>query len=139
MLYCKCYFTNLTCVVNEILLWSEVSSEHPIFIKTVASLTRKNLPESLNRRLDEISEMFKPIMKKAEAIKGKSHITPLVYLDVKSLIDEFLLHDGHFLMLLPEIKQYGKDDAVWQELLEHITHEQRYMFELFTNFKDLLD
>ncbi|CCJ32695.1 hypothetical protein [Caloramator sp. Dgby_cultured_2] len=42
-------------------------------------------------------------------------------------------------MLLPEIKQYGKDDAVWQELLEHITHEQRYMFELFTNFKDLLD
>ncbi|KRQ87648.1 hypothetical protein ABG79_00449 [Caloramator mitchellensis] len=138
-MYCKCYFNNLCCVINEIILWSEISSEHPVFIKTVAALTNKNLSQSIVNRLNEVSNMFKPINERARDLKAACRQTSLIYLDVKKLIEEFLLHDGHFLMLIPDVKQYGKDDMVWQELLEHITHEQRFMFELFTNFQDLLD
>lgn len=135
-MYCFTYANNFNCIFNELLLWSEISSEHPIFIKTVASLTKKNLSKETLDKLDGINKMFSDLNSKVKTVMKKPYLSyPIAYNEITKLINEFLLHDNHFLKLLPEVKAYGKEDKVWQELLAHITHEQKFMYELFNNLK----
>lgn len=124
---------NLNCVFNELILWSDISSEHPIFIKTVADLTKKNLPQELVNELMHINKVFSNLKTKAENLRRGSNSMPNMVMGLRSLINEFCMHDMHFLNLLDRIKEFGKEDKVWQTLLNHITHEQRFMYELMGN------
>lgn len=134
LFYCYTYANNYKCILRELTLWSDISSDHPIFIKTVAKLTNKNLPKNIINRLNEVSKEFSALNEKVNALNKEHNFNiQALHIDVKKLINEFLLKDRKFLELLPEVKSYGKEDEVWQELLNHITHEQRFMFELFTN------
>lgn len=126
------------CVFNELLLWSQISSEHPIFIKTVAELTKKSLREDTLEKLMGINKMFTDLVIKIKNTYKNSMTNPHENLAIYKLINNFLIHDQHILSLLPELKTYGKEDKVWQELLNHITSEQRFMYELFTNLKKQL-
>ncbi|GAA0726982.1 hypothetical protein GCM10008905_24080 [Clostridium malenominatum] len=129
-MYCYTLVNNLNCVFNELILWSDISSEHPIFIKTVADLTKKNLSTEIVNELMHINKVFSELKAKAEKLKRGSNPMPYMVMGLRQLINEFCMHDMHFLSLLDKVKEYGKEDKIWQTLLEHITHEQRFMYEL---------
>jgi hypothetical protein len=136
-LYCFTYINSFQCVINELMLWSDVSSEHPIFIKTVAQLTNKKLSKTTLEKLMEVNKMFSDIKKKT--IEVKKEITPYLEIhqvpDIRGLVQEFLRCDEYFLSVLPEVMHQGKDDKTFQTLLEHITDEQKFMYEIMTDLK----
>jgi hypothetical protein len=142
-LYCFTYLGNFSCVINELVLWSDVSSEHPIFIKTVAELTQKNLPEEVLSNLKEVNKIFSELKGKAEELKKQMHFNPYNpynYLpQIKVLVKEFMLHDRFALQVIDMVKRYGKEDKVWQTLLEHITEEQEFMYKVFTDLNNQLN
>lgn len=137
--YCFTYVNGLTCVLNELLLWSEISKEHPVFIKTVADLTGKNLSQQTKNNLTAITDMFEDVHRKTRELQQHIAHHPQYFYNyigqVKEVVEEFLLHDTHFFEVLAEVKQYGQNDPVWQELLEHITKEQQFMYQLFSDIK----
>lgn len=134
MFYCHTYANNYKCILRELALWSGISSDHPIFIKTVAKLTNKNLPKKILNSLNEVSKEFSDLNEKVNELNKEHNFNiQALHMEIKKLINEFLLKDRKLLELLPQVKSYGKEDKIWQELLNHITHEQRFMFELFTN------
>jgi hypothetical protein len=134
LFYCYTYANNYKCILRELSLWSDISSDHPIFIKTVAKLTNKNLPKNIINGLNEINKEFSALNEKVNLLNNEHNFNiQALHMEIKKLINEFLRNDEKFLKLLPEVKSYGKEDKVWQVLLNHITHEQRFMFELFTN------
>lgn len=141
-MYCYTYAANFTCVINEILLWSDISSEHPIFVKTVASLTGKKLPPNLASELDGLNKDFGSIKERAEKLRLDVKNNPFQYAKhinmARALINEFLIHDSHALKVYPAVAEIGKEDKVWQTLLHHIIHEQTFMYELFTDLKKQL-
>lgn len=137
-MYCLTYVNNFGCVLNELYLWSDISSEHPIFIKTVASLTNKNLPKDLLDKLSEITKVFSNLKIKSEELRKSMPYNYMNFnymLQLRKLVDSFLVNDKYVFNVLDEVKKYDKDDKVWQTLLEHITHEQRFMYELFTKIR----
>lgn len=133
-MYCFTYANNYECILRELSLWTEISSEHPIFIKTVAKLTNKNLSQDTINKLSEVSKVFSDLNEKVNMLNNE-HIFnfQMFHMELKKLLNEFLINDNYVLKLLPEVKKYGKEDKVWQELLNHITHEQKFMYELFYN------
>ncbi|MGI6065701.1 MAG: DUF2935 domain-containing protein [Bacillota bacterium] len=141
-MYCFTYAHNINCIFNELLLWSEISSEHPVFITTVADLTNKNLSAEIRAKLRDVTEMFSNFRDRVESARQDIYYSPYYYYShvqsIRELIEEFLRHDSFFLAVLPEVKEYGKEDRVWQELLEHITKEQQFMYELFQNLRGQL-
>jgi hypothetical protein len=85
----------------------------------------------------EVNKRFAEVKEKTLEIKKK--ITPYMEIhqipDVRGLVQEFLRCDEYFLSILPEVKQHGKDDKTFQTLLEHITDEQKFMYEIMTDLK----
>jgi hypothetical protein len=139
-MYCFTAANSFTCILNELILWSDISSEHPIFIKTVGQLTEKNLSQNIIDILMDINQNFSALNKSVRLLKGKMKAGSFNYYAYRKpvlvLIDNFLIHDKKVLdLMLPSVKNYGKEDKVWQELLEHITREQVFMYELFCNLK----
>ncbi|MDD2498255.1 MAG: DUF2935 domain-containing protein [Desulfitobacteriaceae bacterium] len=138
-MYCFTYAHNINCIFNELLLWSEISSEHPIIIKTVAELTNKKLSSDILRKLTEVTETFSDLKDRVETVRQDIYYSPYYYYGhvqrIRGLIEDFLLHDRNFLAILPELKEYGKDDMVWQELIEHIIKEQQFMYKLFQDLR----
>lgn len=142
-MYCFAYLNNFNCVINELMLWSDISSEHPIFIKTVADLTHKNLPEDVLDKLGEVNKIFSDLKGKTENLKKQMHFNPnnqYNYLtQIKMLVKEFLIHDKHALEIITIVKEYGREDKVWQTLLEHITEEQQFMYQVFWDLDNQLN
>lgn len=136
-MYCFTYVNNLNCIANELILWSDISSEHPIFITTVAQLTNKNLPLEMVEELNEINRIFSALKERAEALRERigrnPYPSPQHSMEIRDLINRFLIHDRHFLEVLTRVRQIGKEDPVWQTLLEHISEEQTFMYETFCN------
>lgn len=135
-MYCYTVANSYMCVLRELLLWSEISSEHPIFIKTVANLTNKNLSKEIIENLENINEEFKKINEEVKSLLNQMNRIPIpssIYslaLMIKELIRKFYRYDRIFLDILKDVMEYGKEDKVWQTLLEHITQEQTYMARL---------
>ncbi len=55
--------------------------------------------------------------------------------NIKRIIDKFMFYDTQALSFYPKLLEFGKENKVWQELVNHIIHEQHFMLELF---KDLI-
>ncbi|TDT60956.1 DUF2935 domain-containing protein [Fonticella tunisiensis] len=136
-MYCYVHITNLLCVFNELILWTEISKEHPVFVKTVAQLTNKNLSKNILDKLDEINIIFSSLQNKSMELKKRITYSIKIHCSyvVKTgdLIEEFLAYDKRSLSVLQEVKEYGKEDMVWQTLLQHIGEEQTFMYKLFTD------
>jgi hypothetical protein len=131
---------NFTYILNELIFWSDISSEHPIFIKTLGELTEKKLPRNIIDMLIEINQTFSTLNKSVIQMEAKIVTGALSYNTCRTsilvLIEDFLIADKQILdLVLPSVKTYGKDDRIWQELLKHITHEQKFMYKLFCSFK----
>ena len=142
-MYCFTYVNSFTCVLNELQLWSDVSSEHPIFVKTVAELTNKNLPEEILSKLTAVKKMFEDLQKEAEAVKKQMHFSPgnpYIHLTkIKDMVKRFIMQDRNAIQVYDQVKKYGKEDKVWQTLLEHILEEQEFMYKLFTDINNQLN
>lgn len=116
--------------------------EHPTFINTIAKLTNKNLPKELTNKLMEVHRNFLDINNRAkklnERLLGYMRVSKNYIDELMGLIEEFLIHDVHFVRVLDELKQYGREDEVWQTLLHHITSEQKFMYATFISLKKQL-
>ncbi|MCQ1528760.1 DUF2935 domain-containing protein [Lutispora saccharofermentans] len=140
-MYCLAVVTGIRCVVNELNMWTEISSEHPIFLKTVAELTNKNLAEETISRLDDIHNEFADLNKRVKNFYSPNYneaqnISPGARRKAIDLCRRFLRLDREALRLYDELKNAGPEDKVWQTLIEHIIHEQRYMYKLFRMLLD---
>lgn len=68
-------------------------------------------------------------------------LVPSIYMNygyivqIRLLVDKFLKDDIYALDTLAELKKVGVEDKVLQTLLEHITEEQRFMYETFSKIK----
>ena len=92
-MYCYTYVNQFSCIFNELQLWTHISSDHPNFLKTVANLSKVNLPKTAEVKLDEIQKMFSGLYNKVvylkKAIDSNSTIYAQHIKDIQSLIDEF--------------------------------------------------
>jgi len=140
-LYCYTYVSGINCVISELLLWTEISSEHPIFIQTVAKLTNKDLPKNLIDNLNNVNKIFKDLNEETKGLRDRAAfniMNPNYVQQVKRIINEFLRRDEYFLRVLKEVKSYSTEDKVWQTLLEHITEEQTFMYNTFCQMMNQL-
>lgn len=136
-MYCLSIVTGIECVANELNMWTDISSEHPIFLKTVAELTNKKLPLEIISRLDHMSNAFSTLNRRLNRYYGQFNIVshymnPSVRYTTIDFLNDFLQLDKEMISLLKDLKNYGVEDKVWQTLVEHITHEQKYMYRLFS-------
>jgi len=139
-MFCYTVVSGINCVLQELIMWSDISSEHPIFIETVAQLTNKNLSSELVSDLNKVREQFVKIKKDTQSVINEMvlpkmamqsmHMQPMFVGSARRLIEQFVNADRMFLNVLMKVRQYGKEDKVWQTLLSHITHEQEYMLRL---------
>lgn len=138
-MYCYTHVNQFTCIFNELQLWTRISSEHPIFLKTVANLANIKLPKPVEDNLDNIHKMFLRLYNNVLCVKKDVSMNPTLcakhITNVRRLIDEFLLHDTHALSFYPQLLKFGSQNKVWQELIKHIISEQNFMFELFKDLR----
>ncbi len=129
-MYCYTYANEFTCIYNELHLWTHVSSDHPIFLKTVASLSKIRLPKAVEDKLQHTHEIFMQLHH--QAVNLKNNPNPAA---VRRLIDEFLRADSDVINFYPQLLNFGKGNAAWRELVNHITDEQKFMYELMRNLR----
>jgi len=138
-MYCYTYMNQFTCIFNELLLWTHISSEHPIFLKTVATLSEVNLQKDIQDKLDDIHQTFLALYNNVVYLKNDVEGNPNQYfqhiIGIKKLIDEFLRHDDHALSIYPELMTSGVENKAWQELINHIISEQTFMLQLFKDLR----
>lgn len=138
-MYCYTYINQFSCIFNELQLWTHISSDHPNFLKTVATLSNINLPKVTEDKLDEIYKMFMELYNKVIYLKKDVNGNPNLYAQhitgIKVLIDEFLLYDTHAVNFYPQLLMFGTENKAWLELVKHILSEQIFMLEVF---KDLM-
>lgn len=141
-MYCYTYINQFACIFNELQLWTHISSDHPSFLKTVATLSNVNLPKDMEDKLDDIHKMFSSLYNNVMYLKKSVDVSHALYtqhiIDIKKLIDEFILHDTHALNLYPELLAFGLENNAWKELVKHIINEQTFMLELFNDLKQQL-
>ncbi len=136
-MYCYTVANSVNCVVRELRLWSGISSEHPVFLRTVAGLSRKHLSKKIIQDLEKSGQKFRDIYTCAGeyAIKWeKMYCYPAeaqTFIgELVNCLQSFLEEICSFLEILNELKEYGKQDRVWQALVEHVGQEEKYMHRL---------
>jgi hypothetical protein len=140
-MYCHTHINQFSCVFNELQLWTHISSDHPNFLKTVANLSKVNLPKTAEDKLEDIQKKFSKLYNDIVHVKRTiiDNANPNLYgqhiTEIKRLIDEFLLHDTHALSFYPQLLNFGKENHAWQELVKHIINEQTFMLELFEDLR----
>jgi hypothetical protein len=138
-MYCYTYVNQFTCIFNELELWTHISSDHPNFLKTVATLSKVDLPKTAIVKLDDIHKSFSELFKKVVYLKRNVDGNPNLYnqyiLDITRLIDEFILYDRRALSFYPQLLMFGKENMAWQELVKHIIDEQTFMLELMKDLR----
>lgn len=144
-MYCYTIVNSLDCVLKELGIWTQISSEHHIFLLKIAQLTNKRINRSLEKRIKdsrkEFTKLEKSIVKIDKQFNGRYNAISAKK-KTKAVIDllkEFLQLDKNFLGILKNLEKIGKRDKVWQALIAHIIDEQEYMFSLFSNLLNQLE
>ena len=138
-MYCYTYINQVTCIFNELQLWSRISSEHPKFLKNVATLSKLDLPENIVDELNGIHKAFLGLYNNVVHLKKLVGANPTLYpqhiASIKRAIDEFLTYDAHALSVYPKLLIFGAENNSWKELVNHIINEQAFMFELMKDLR----
>jgi len=138
-MYCYTYVNQFTCIFNELQLWTHISSDHPTFFKTVAALSKIKLPKATEEQLDEFHRQFNELHNNVLELKKRVGNNPNLYRQhiaaVRRAIDEFLLLDRKVVAFYPQLLSFGTENKAWQELVKHITDEQRFMLELVSDLR----
>lgn len=142
-MYCFTYASSYDCVFNELILWSDISSEHPIVAKTLAELSGKELPRNMEETLENFNRDFADFKKKViqtrEQLVYNQYYRNDVGGELRKLISEFLIMDENFLKFIDELKKVAPEDKIWQTLMEHFIEEQSFMKKLFEDLKLQVD
>lgn len=104
-MYCFTYASSYDCVFNELILWSDISSEHPIVAKTIAELSGKELPRDIEDALANVNRDFAEFKEKVIQTREQ------------------------------QLKKLAPEDKVWQTLMGHFIEEQTFMKKLFEDLK----
>ena len=138
-MYCYTYVNQFACIFNELQLWTHISSDHPTFFKTVAALSKIQLPKDIERQLDEFHVQFNELHKNILDLKRRVGNNPNLFRQniaaVRRAIDEFLLLDRKVVVFYPQLLAFGSENKAWQELVKHITDEQKFMLELVSDLR----
>ncbi len=143
-MFCYTTITDIRCVLRELDLWTQISKEHPVFIKTVAELTDKDLSKEIIKQLDEVQKKFEHLHRAVRDAccrlgyggAGWRVCPPMS--GIRNLVEAFLRYNCDFLNVLKCVKTYGEEDKVWQALIGHIINEQEYMHQLFRMLRSQL-
>ncbi|NLM35643.1 MAG: DUF2935 domain-containing protein [Clostridiales bacterium] len=142
-MYCFTYASSYDCVFNELILWSDISSEHPIVAKTLAQLSGKELSKDIEDKLAsynrDFSEFKEKVIQTREQLVYNQYYRNDVGGELRKLISEFLIMDENFLMFIDELKKVAPEDKIWQTLMGHFTEEQTFMKKLFEDLKLQVD
>lgn len=143
-MFCYTIINSLNCVLRELNLWIEISSEHHTFLLKIAEFTGlkidKNLEKNIKKSEQDFDELNKAVKRTMiQFPSGFALVTAME--EIRQIIDlltDFLEIDKNFLSILDELKEIGNREKVWQALVGQITDEQKYMFSLFTNLLNQL-
>lgn len=142
--YCYTIINNLNCVLTELDFWSKASKEHHTFILKFADCRNIRLSHDLITEIKKSRQCFKELNEEindiiAECEKGalQNYYQKLVR-EIIHLLQKFIKCDKKFIAILKELQTISKRDDIWQTLIEHIIHEQKYSFRLMKNFKKQL-
>lgn len=128
------------CIFNELILWTEISREHPIFIRELSDLSNVSLNPDTFEKLDEINFYFSKLQEKSKELKTritfgiKIHCAYIISL--KEYIDEFIITDQAAINVYSNIIESGKPDRMMKTMLEHIIEEQFFMLEVFKDLRE---
>lgn len=138
-MFCYTYLSNIECGLRELAMWSEISSEHPIFLQNVARCLNINLDPAIEAALNRLNQCFTAINQQAQRLlfSATQHRFNASYGDPLSqqtaaLMQQFLQYDQEFLAVLQQLMSCGQDQPVWQTLVHHIQMEQNYMYRLIS-------
>lgn len=138
-MYCYTYINQFACIFNELQLWTHISSDHPTFLKNVATLSKIKLPKATEDNLDNIHKMFLGLYNNVVYLKKVVNANPPSYaqhtMNIKRIIDEFLRYDAQAISFYPQLLSFGKENKTWEELVKHIIDEQTFMLELFKDLR----
>lgn len=126
------YQAYLVEILSQIIFWCEISKEHPVVILKFVELTDKKMPNALTNKVMLFSERFARIQSEALVVskavereydeenreRYQQRIMPILY--------DFLSLNPLWIRTIQRVSEFGKDDEVFQTLLEHITQEQMY-------------
>ena len=139
-MFCYTYLSTLECGLRELILWSEISSQHPIFFINVAQCLNINLAAPIEADLNRMSCCFVAVNNEARRLLGlaatqRNNIDYALAQAASQLMQQFLQYDQEFLSIIQQLKAYGQNQPVWQTLVGHIEHEQIYMYRLITTLR----
>ncbi|PKM94657.1 MAG: hypothetical protein CVU84_09065 [Firmicutes bacterium HGW-Firmicutes-1] len=138
-MYCYTFVNEFSCIFNELQLWSHISSDHPNFLKIVASLSNVKLPKEAVATLDDLHKTFHGLYTYVKRLKkhilGNPDLNDKDIRAVKKTIHDFLLYDSQALCFYPELLEFGEENKAWQELVKHIIDEQLFMLDLFKDLR----
>ena len=123
-MFCYTVATGLKCVLQELMMWSNISSEHPVFIKTVAKLTNKKLPSELTAELDMVREQFLKIKEDTESLMKK---TPMPRMETNMMPMQGQFPAGFTgAPLMPSLPPpfLPMDPNAWQQSMPFMTRPQ---------------
>lgn len=133
-------------ILDQIIFWTEISKEHPIVVNTFEELTVKALPKELKKEISEFTKKFNNIQTKAVYLKKPLDDYPLhpyvydaISQEIYHLLRVYITVNQQWLNTLDKTTEYGKDDKIWQTLLEHITEEQIYASQLMQKYLHYID
>lgn len=136
-MFCYTYLTNIECGLRELAMWSEISSEHPIFLQNVANCLNITLDPTMVAALNRLQQCFVSVNQQAQrllaaASQHRYNVSAGNQLSQQTaaLMQQFLQYDQEFLGLLQQLSNYGPNQPVWQTLVHHIQQEQTYMYGL---------
>lgn len=127
-------------IVDQIIFWTEISKEHPIVINKLAQLSNIKLPASIIRDSLRFSKNFQAIQNQAKKLNEifeeqdddnwKAYQQRGLQQEIYRLVRAFATTDRQWISLLHEISRYGREDEVFQTLIQHIIDEQTYAYNV---------
>ena len=136
-MFCYTYLTNIECGLRELSMWSEISSEHPLFLQNVANCLNIALDPAIVAGLNRMNQCFAAVHQQAQRLlytagqdRYNMTVSDPLSQQTAALMQQFLQYDQEFLAILRQLRAYGPNQPVWQTLVEHIQHEQTYMYNL---------
>lgn len=138
-MFCYTYLSNVECGLRELILWSEISCQHPIFITNVAQCLNITLPPNIIAGLERMRQCFANINQQARQLLACApqhrhnvmHNFTLAQ-QTAHLMQQFLQYDQEFIGILQQVKNFGTNQPVFQTLIHHIENEQVYMCQLIS-------
>lgn len=112
---------------------AHISSDHSVFLQSVAGLARLPLTPTDIELLKEYQSKFDKLEHEATMIVDQLHlpdaITPQHMDLVMDLANRFLVLNEQWISFIETLRRYAPNNFVWQELISHMQREGRHMGE----------